>query len=239
MDRLRELVPKLKTDPSHASNVLVVDFGGQHADLTARRVFELGYRPRLVQPHHILAIADQTARPYQLIIAACNLDCDPSLDPRVLELEVPVLGICNGHQLIATCFGSQREDLSPPEIGVFRFSKSVSQSVLLQRLPATFDVRMFHRQKVSKPTVGRFRVTGSTARTQVACIEDTAANLYGVQFHPESSDTQYGSQLLQNFLSLTLPRPGRTRRALAAGLMRAVDSLQRLTPSTWQPMPST
>jgi GMP synthase (glutamine-hydrolysing) len=180
--------------------VLVVDFGGQYAQLIARRVRDARVYSELVS-HRLTA--DEIARrdPVALILSggpsSVYAEGAPQLDPAVLSLGVPTLGICYGMQLMARELGGSVESNDVAEFG--KTELEAHDSVLFHDLPAEQTVWMSHRDSVVAPPPGA-TVTASSQVTPVAAFEDRSRALYGVQFHPEVVHTPHGQELLKNFL---------------------------------------
>jgi GMP synthase (glutamine-hydrolysing) len=180
--------------------VLVLDFGGQYAQLIARRVRDARVYSELVG--HRLS-ADEIAQrdPVALILsggpASVYSEGAPQLDPAVLSLGIPTLGICYGMQLMARELGGAVDATDVSEFG--KTELEAQESTLFHDLPAEQTVWMSHRDSVVAAPPGA-AVTASSPTTPVAAFEDTARRLYGVQFHPEVVHTPHGQELLKNFL---------------------------------------
>jgi GMP synthase (glutamine-hydrolysing) len=181
--------------------VVVLDYGGQYSQLIARRVRELGVYSELL-PHHVGAEAVAQRRPRGLILsggpASVYADGAPSLDPALLELGIPVLGICYGMQLITRELGGRVEGADVGEFG--RSDLTVREpGRLLAGLPAEQTCWMSHRDTVFEPPLGFTALASSTA-SPVAALESVDRGIYGIQFHPEVVHTPYGQQILERFL---------------------------------------
>jgi GMP synthase (glutamine-hydrolysing) len=180
--------------------VLVLDLGGQYAQLIARRVRECRVYSELVS--HEISAADARARkPAALILsggpASVYAEAAPRIDPGLYELEVPVLGICYGAQLMALELGGRVERTGVSEFG--KTSLHVSGGELFKGLAEEQTAWMSHRDTVTSPPEGA-EVTGESPATPVAAFESPARGLYGVQFHPEVVHTPHGQDVLKNFL---------------------------------------
>jgi GMP synthase (glutamine-hydrolysing) len=187
--------------PRRLDEVVVLDYGGQYSQLIARRVRECGVFSELL-PHHVGA--DEVARraPKGLILsggpASVYADGAPRLDPALLELGIPVLGICYGMQLVALSLGGRVEGA---EIGEFGRSKLTVRAPgrLLAGLPPEQTCWMSHRDTVFAPPPGFTALASSTA-SPVAAFESRERAVYGIQFHPEVVHTPYGQDILKTFL---------------------------------------
>ena len=180
---------------------MVLDYGGQYSQLIARRVRECGVFSELL-PHHAGLEEVERRRPRGLILsggpASVYADDAPPLDRRLLELGIPVLGICYGMQLLTRELGGRVEAAEVGEFG--RSQLRVSEpGRLLAGLPAEQTCWMSHRDTVFAPPPGFTALAASTA-SPVAALEDTEHDLYGIQFHPEVVHTPYGQAILERFL---------------------------------------
>jgi GMP synthase (glutamine-hydrolysing) len=181
---------------------VVLDYGGQYSQLIARRVRECGVFSELL-PHHIGAAEVARRRPKGLILsggpASVYADGAPPIEPALLELGVPVLGICYGMQLIALELGGRVQGAEVGEFG--RSQLTVSEAGrLLAGTPSEQTCWMSHRDTVFAPPPGFTPLAASTA-SPVAAFESAERGVYGIQFHPEVVHTPYGQQVLTNFLT--------------------------------------
>jgi len=185
-----------------ADEVVVLDYGGQYSQLIARRVRECGVFSELL-PHHVGAEEVRRRAPKGLILsggpASVYADGAPRLDPALLELGIPVLGICYGMQALVLTLGGDVKGAEVGEFGRSRLTLSGDGGRLLGGLPAEQSCWMSHRDTVFAPPPG-FTALASSSESPVAALEDTARHLYGIQFHPEVVHTPYGQQILTRFL---------------------------------------
>jgi GMP synthase (glutamine-hydrolysing) len=187
--------------PVAGEEVVVLDYGGQYSQLIARRVREFGVFSELL-PHHVGVDDVARRRPRGVILsggpASVYGDGAPPLDPRLLELGVPVLGICYGMQLLTRELGGR---VQPAEVGEFgRSDLRVSEpGRLMAGLPPEQTCWMSHRDTVFEAPPGFTALASSTA-SPVAAIEDVRRGIYGIQFHPEVVHTPYGQAILERFL---------------------------------------
>ena len=188
--------------PRAIDEVVVLDYGGQYSQLIARRVRECGVFSELL-PHHVGAEEVARRKPKGLILsggpASVYADHAPKLDPQLLELGIPVLGICYGMQLLALKLGGRVEGA---EVGEFGRSKLTvhEHGRLLAGLPAEQSCWMSHRDTVFAPPPG-FTALASSSESPVAAFESEERGVYGIQFHPEVVHTPYGQDVLNRFLS--------------------------------------
>src|SRR3954454_19334097 len=188
--------------PIATEEVVVLDYGGQYSQLIARRVRELGVFSELL-PHHVGAEEVARRRPCGLILsggpASVYAQGAPALDQRLLELGIPVLGICYGMQLLTRELGGRVEAAEVGEFG--RSDLHVHDpGRLLAGLPAEQTCWMSHRDTVFEAPPGFAALASSTA-SPVAALEDVTRGIYGIQFHPEVVHTPYGQEVLNTFLS--------------------------------------
>jgi GMP synthase (glutamine-hydrolysing) len=181
--------------------VLVVDLGAQYAQLIARRVRECRVYSEIV-PHDLPVAELMAKRPAGLILSggpASVYEPDaPSLDPEVLGVGLPVLGICYGQQFMTQALAGEVRATGLREYG--RTELFVDDpGVLLADLPTTDTVWMSHGDTVARAPDG-FRVTAHTESTPVAAMEDRERGLFGVQFHPEVAHTPRGLDVMKRFL---------------------------------------
>ncbi|HMS63449.1 MAG TPA: glutamine-hydrolyzing GMP synthase [Solirubrobacteraceae bacterium] len=187
--------------PRAVDEVVVLDFGGQYSQLIARRVRELGVFSELL-PHHVGAAEVARRKPKGLILsggpASVYSDHAPKLDRELLELGIPVLGICYGMQLLALELGGRVEGAEVGEYG--RSQLTVHQSgVLFRDLPAEQPCWMSHRDTVYEAPTG-FTALASSTQSPVAAFESVERGVFGIQFHPEVVHTPYGQHVLTHFL---------------------------------------
>jgi GMP synthase (glutamine-hydrolysing) len=181
--------------------VLVVDLGAQYAQLIARRVRECRVYSEIV-PHDLPVAELMAKRPAGLILSggpASVYEHDaPSLDPDVLGVGLPVLGICYGQQFMTQALAGEVRATGLREYG--RTELFVDEpGVLLADLPAIDTVWMSHGDTVVRAPDG-FRVTAHTESTPVAAMEDRERGFFGVQFHPEVAHTPRGLDVMKRFL---------------------------------------
>ena len=182
--------------------ILVLDFGGQYNQLIARRVREMNVYAEIV-PFNKTTPADICAGGYKGIIFTGGPNSvydekSPHFDKGILSAGIPVLGICYGCQLIAYMGGGEvccAESIS--EYG--KTDLTVTESPLFEGVPQKSVCWMSHTDYVRTPPAG-FTVTAVTANCPCAAFADSERKIYGVQFHPEVTHTEYGGRILSNFV---------------------------------------
>jgi GMP synthase (glutamine-hydrolysing) len=193
--------PREVVQPTSVDEVVVLDYGGQYSQLIARRVRECGVYSELL-PHHVGAEEVRRRKPKGLILsggpASVYADGAPRLEPELLELGIPVLGICYGMQLLARELGGRVEGA---EIGEFGRSELTVRSTgrLLAGTPDRQKCWMSHRDTVFTAPPG-FDALASSTSSPVAALESNERGIYGIQFHPEVVHTPYGQTILTTFL---------------------------------------
>jgi GMP synthase (glutamine-hydrolysing) len=184
-----------------ADEVVVLDYGGQYSQLIARRVRECGVFSELL-PHHVGADEVRRRRPKGLILsggpASVYAEGAPRLDPELLALGIPVLGICYGMQALVLTLGGRVEGAEVGEFGRSRLAVTETGR-LLAGTPAEQTCWMSHRDTVYEAPPG-FTALASSTESPVAALESPERGLYGIQFHPEVVHTPYGQQILTTFL---------------------------------------
>ena len=183
------------------SRVLVVDFGGQYTHLIARRCRELGVYSEVVEPEALEEELGKRGVVGVILSGGPRSVLEPD-SPRVeitplAKSHVPVLGICYGHQLLASLLGGRLRRGEVREYGRTRI-RVVEADRLLQGLPGEFWAWMSHGDTVAEPPPG-FKATSLSGYGAVTSMSD-GEQFYSTQFHPEVVHTQYGKQILGNFL---------------------------------------
>jgi GMP synthase (glutamine-hydrolysing) len=184
-----------------SQEVLVLDFGGQYSQLIARRVRECGVYSELL-PSDVSIESLKERQPNGIILsggpASVYAEDAPELRPELLELGIPVLGICYGMQVMAQELGGKVEQAPVGEFG--RSNLHVKEhGRLLRDLPDEQQCWMSHRDTVYEAPPG-FTALASSDESPVAAFEAPDLGLYGIQFHPEVVHTPYGTDVLKRFL---------------------------------------
>ena len=182
--------------------VLVLDFGGQYSQLIARRIRECGVFAELL-PHDTPTAEIQARAPRALVLsggpASVYEPGAPAFPTELLELGIPLLGICYGMQAMVQALGGKVEAAEAGEFGRTELRLRDGGGKLLEDLPAEQQCWMSHRDSVFEPPAG-FDALASSPGSPVAACENPSQGLYGIQFHPEVVHTPYGTDILSRFL---------------------------------------
>lgn len=188
-------------DQKASAKVLVLDFGAQYGRLIARRVRDLNVYSEIV-PCDISADEIREMNASALILsggpASVYAEDAPSIDPAIFDLGLPVLGFCYGHQITAVTLGGKVGHSEVGEYGRATITRTAGAK-LFNSTPMEQTVWMSHRDAVSEVPEG-FTVTASTDVCPVAAMECVERKIFTTQFHPEVKHSEYGQQLLSNFL---------------------------------------
>jgi GMP synthase (glutamine-hydrolysing) len=187
---------------SAREEVLVLDFGGQYSQLIARRIRECGVYAELL-PSDTPLDRIRGRAPQALVLsggpASVYAEGAPELRTELLDLGIPVLGICYGMQAMALALGGRVEGAEAGEFGRTALTLSGSGGRLLAGLPDEQQAWMSHRDCVLEAPAG-FEALAASPGSPVAAFESVERALYGIQFHPEVVHTPYGTQILERFL---------------------------------------
>jgi GMP synthase (glutamine-hydrolysing) len=180
--------------------VLILDFGGQYNQLIARRVREAKVYCEVV-PYDISVEQVKAKNPKGIIFtggpASVYEEGAPKCDKEILELGIPILGICYGAQLMSYMLGGKVARAEKREYG--KTEMSLKPSDIFKDVPEKSISWMSHTIYVSEVPVD-FEILGTTDTCPVAAMGHKAKKLYGVQFHPEVEHTEHGTTILNNFL---------------------------------------
>ena len=186
--------------------VVIIDFGSQFTQLIARRIRELGVFSEIVS-HKKIKISGINQSVRGIILSGGPLNVYQinkySFDKKILELNIPILGICFGHQILSKLNGGRVRQSKHREFGLANIFKK-RDSLLTKNfygVKKTKEVWMSHADQVSK-LPKNFQVIASSTNSKYAIVENKLKKYYGVQFHPEVTHTENGKKLISNFVFL-------------------------------------
>ena len=188
---------------NNLNKILIIDFGSQFTQLIARRIRELGVFSEIIS-HKNLKNIDQKEL-FGLILSGGPLNVYQSKKVKfrkeLFEWNIPILGICFGHQVISKELGGKVKKAKHREFGLAKL-KRINKSKLTQNFfnqNGLNKVWMSHADEVTKLAKG-FKVIAKTETSKFSIIENSTKKLYGIQFHPEVTHTERGKIILKNFI---------------------------------------
>jgi GMP synthase (glutamine-hydrolysing) len=185
----------------HSEEILIIDFGSQYTQLIARRVREINVFSEITP--HIISIEEIKKRnPKGIILSGGPMSVYDegalSIDSEIFNLNIPILGICYGLQLICHQLEGKVQPATDREYGKASLQRKENSLLLKNVLESSF-VWMSHGDLVTK-LPNDFVVTASSDHTSICAIENKNKKLFGVQFHPEVNHTQEGKKIIRNFV---------------------------------------
>ena len=181
--------------------ILVLDFGGQYKELIARRVRECGVLSKII-PGNTPVDKICEMHPIGMIMtggpASVYAESSPKCSPELFDLNIPILGICYGHQLMSYLLGGKVEHSPVSEYGK-TLTHVDTGAALFQGLEPDQQMLMSHTDFVSIPPEG-FTCVARTADCPTASLQNPEKRLYSVQFHPEVTHSEHGMDVIRNFL---------------------------------------
>jgi len=193
--------------------IIVVDFGGQTAHLIGRRLREFGSIVSIIEPEYAYAQIVKE-KPQAIVLsggpASVYEKNAPTIDPRVFDLGLPMLCICYGQQLAANLLKGEVRSGTKKEFGpatlTLHTPSPLFNSTKEGVIPDEFTVWMSHGDEVVGLPEG-FIGVGKTKTIAYAAYENRKKNIYGIQFHPEVVHTQFGGEILKNFMTIAKMKP--------------------------------
>lgn len=182
--------------------IIVLDFGSQYNQLITRRIREFGVYSELLS-HKLTAAQIKEMNPKGIIFSggpnSVYDDGAFQIDPEIFELGIPILGICYGMQLMAHNLpGGKVESADNKEYGKAIITVKNQENVMFKDLPETQTVWMSHGDLVTQVPEG-FEVTATSDNCPISAMTNDAKKFYGLQFHTEVRNTEYGNDILRHF----------------------------------------
>lgn len=192
-----------KNNKNKSENIAIIDCGSQFTQLIARRVREMNIYS-VILPWDISCERVKNLNPAGIIISGgpdnVNDDDAISIDENLLKLNIPVLGICYGMQLLIKHFGGEIKSGKSAEYGVTEININDNTSEIFKNLNLNkLKVLMSHGDHAAK-VPENFIITAKTAGGVIAAVENFKQKIFGLQFHPEVVHTERGADILRNFL---------------------------------------
>ena len=185
----------------NVEKIIVLDYGSQFNQLITRRIREFGVFSELLS-HRITADEVKAINPKGIILSggpnSVYADNAFDIDEEILNLGIPVLGICYGMQLITHKLGGKVEGADKKEYGKAELNIKLDEAPLFGATPKNQVVWMSHGDLVTEVPAG-FEVVATSNDCPIAAMQNRDRQIYGVQFHPEVRHTEYGTDLLKQF----------------------------------------
>ncbi len=182
--------------------IVVLDFGSQYNQLIARRIREFGVyselHPGTMTLEEILALQDVKGIIFSGGPNSAYEENAPKCDPAIYTSGIPILGICYGMQMLTLALGGHVKASDLKEYGRTEI-EIVKENKLFEGLPEKETVWMSHGDQVSE-LPPHFDVIAKSSTCPFAAIENTESHIYGLQFHPEVRHSEYGNDILKNFV---------------------------------------
>jgi GMP synthase (glutamine-hydrolysing) len=177
--------------------IIVVDYGSQYTRLLARRIREFGVFSKVETPENISITEDTVGIILSGGPASVYARDAPQINNAIFEKGIPVLGICYGMQLLSKVFGGEIRRGEKCEYGLTNIE--IFNSFIFNAVPKKIQTWMSHGDIVSKLPEG-FTLIAKSENGVIAGFESKEKHIYALQFHPEVSETEYGSEIIKNFI---------------------------------------
>jgi GMP synthase (glutamine-hydrolysing) len=185
--------------------IIIIDFGGQYAHLIASKIRRSGVLSEIIQPDEFSWEKFSIEKNLKGVILSGGPQSiydenSPQVDPRILTLNIPILGICYGHQWICHQLGAKIEPSETKEYGRAELTKT-NDCPLLKDIPDKSIFWMSHGDEVTD-LPDNIQIAGQTDDCKNAVIFSPEKKIFGIQFHPEVTHSEYGEVLLENFITI-------------------------------------
>ncbi len=182
--------------------IIILDFGSQYTQVIARRIRECKVYSTIL-PYNTSAVEIASMNPKGLILSGGPMSVysrkAPLPDKEIFNLDIPVLGICFGLQVMAKFLGGKVERGLKREYGKGNLSVKDNRCSLFKGLPKSLQVWNSHGDKITKLPEG-FKTVAITENSPHAAIENRKQKLFGIQFHPEVVHTPKGKKIIDNYV---------------------------------------
>ncbi len=186
---------------SHKEEILIIDFGSQYTQLITRRIREESVYSE-IHPHTISLEIVRKLNPAGIILSGGPMSVydegAPRIDPGILDLNIPVLGICYGLQFISLSLGGKVEPAGDREYGK-ALLRIKSKSPIFENVKKESVVWMSHGDYLESAP-GGFSIIAASDHSPICAMSDENKKIYGLQFHPEVMHTEEGKKIIHNFL---------------------------------------
>ncbi|MCB9210821.1 MAG: glutamine-hydrolyzing GMP synthase [Ignavibacteriales bacterium] len=183
------------------NTILVLDFGSQYTQLIARRIREQNVRS-IIYPFNTSLRKIEELKPEGIVFSGGPTSVydenSPQIDKKIFELNIPILGICYGMQLIAKNFDGLVEPAKNREYGKANL-EVLSDKNIFKNVENKSTVWMSHGDYITKLPNG-FDIEGRSENSPICALANPELNIYGLQFHPEVAHTKFGKTIIKNFL---------------------------------------
>ena len=204
--------------------IIILDFGSQYTQLIARRVRELGIFS-LVKSYDTSITEIKSLSPKGIILSGGpnSVNYKKILRPnkRIFKMNIPILGICYGMQLLAKEFDGTVIKSSKKEFGYSTFTLGKQSKIFKGCVNKHYKVWMSHADKVGKLPKD-FKSLGYSNNSKIAAIENLKSNIYGLQFHPEVTHTSIGKKILRNFIDICECKKSWTPRIIVSNMIEKI-----------------
>ncbi len=212
--------------------IIIVDFGSQTTHLIARRLKEIGVSVKIIHPEKILKQVQNDTTIKGIVLSGGPASVygknAPTINAKIFSLGIPIIGICYGLQLTAHLLGgkvvSGNKEYGPVELKIENLKFKITKDLI-----KSFVVWMSHGDEVTRLPKG-FETIGSSDGVPFAFVENKDKKIYGLQFHPEVEHTQYGLQILKNFVEICghPERSQGSRDSSAAPQNDIIDNIRKI-----------
>jgi len=206
--------------------IVILDFGSQYAHLIAKRFRMLGFYSEIALPSaDVASLEGAKGIVFSGGPASVYEEKVPDFNEKILDLNIPILGLCYGHQLMAKCYGGKVGKAEVGEFGIAHLNKSEAgkASPLFTGISDTTQVWMSHQDAVLSLGEG-FEVIGSTKDCPYAALQNLDKKRFSLQCHCEVKDTPQGNTIFQNFAAICGMSKNWDEDAVLAHIM---DSIQK------------